>query len=189
MLFHRLLQKILRSVSFGVFLHFLLKYKPFDDFSSFQDVIANLFLSVATEYVCVCVCIHWIKTSFKLSLHFFSAPSLKDGRMGRFRGFSSIYVEVKTLMLEFVNRLKNGTHLSCCERLPKGHSVQMSLCLTSHKMLWHTMVGDMWWPECVQPSLPKEKSPLAAEIKSLFGDSCLTKICLLRFTSYWSSLL
>ena len=104
--------------------------------------------------------------------------------MGRFRGFSSIYVEVKTLMLEFVNRLKNGTHLSCCERLPKGHSVQMSLCLTSHKMLRHAMVGDMWWPECVQPPLPKEKSPLAAEIKSLFGDSCLTKICLLRFTSY-----
>ena len=42
------------------------------------------------------------------------------------------------------------------------------------------MVGDMWWPECVKPPLPKEKSPLAAEIKSLFGDSCLTKICLFK---------
>ena len=33
--------------------------------------------------------------------------------MGRFRGFSSIFVEVKTVMVEFVNRLENGTHLSC----------------------------------------------------------------------------
>ena len=134
MLFHRLLQKILRSVSSGVFLHFLLKYKPFDDFSSFQDVIANLFLSVATEYVCVCL--HPLnKDVFQAIIAFFFSAFFKDGRMGRFRGFSSIYVEVKTLMLEFVNLLKNGTHLSCCERLPKGHSVQMSLCLTSHKML------------------------------------------------------
>ena len=31
MLFHRLLQKILRSVPFGVFLHFLLKCTPFDE--------------------------------------------------------------------------------------------------------------------------------------------------------------
>ena len=84
----------------------------------------------------MCVCLHPLnKDVFQAIIVFFSVPSLKDGRMGRFRGFSSIYVEVKTLMLEFVNRLKNGTHVSCCERLPKGHSVQMSLCLTSHKML------------------------------------------------------
>ena len=43
------------SIFWGFSSLFLLKYKPFDDFSSFQDVIANLFLSVATEYVCVCL--------------------------------------------------------------------------------------------------------------------------------------
>ena len=39
----------------GVFLQFLLKFlKPFDNIFPFQGVIANLSLSVATEYVCVC---------------------------------------------------------------------------------------------------------------------------------------
>ena len=46
--FHRLLQKMLRWVPFGVFLHFLLKFKHFDEFFPFQNVIANL---------CVC-CVH-----------------------------------------------------------------------------------------------------------------------------------
>ena len=46
-------------------------------------------------------------------------------------------------------RLKNGTHFSCYESLPKGYNVQMSLGLTSHEMLCHAMVSDMWWPECV----------------------------------------
>ena len=42
------------------------------------------------------------------------------------------------------------------------------------EMLFHSMVSDkvMWWPECVQPSLPQEKSLLAAQIKLPFGDSC-----------------
>ena len=31
------------------------------------------------------LCLHW---------HFFSVPSSKDSRIGRFRGFSSLYVEV-----------------------------------------------------------------------------------------------
>ena len=47
-----------------VFLHFLLKFKPFDEFFPLQNVIANLFVRVASVggyvcvYVCVCVYIH-----------------------------------------------------------------------------------------------------------------------------------
>ena len=41
--------------TFWGFLQFLLKFlKPFDNFCPFEGVIANLSLSVATEYVCVC---------------------------------------------------------------------------------------------------------------------------------------
>ena len=39
-----------------VFLYYLLKFKPFDEFFPFQNVIANLCLCVAK--VCVCVCVH-----------------------------------------------------------------------------------------------------------------------------------
>ena len=55
MLFHRLLQKILLWVPSVVFLHFLLKFKPFDEFFPFQNVIANLCACVAA--VCVCTSI------------------------------------------------------------------------------------------------------------------------------------
>ena len=43
-----------------------------------------------------------------------------------------------------------------------------------HEMLCHAMVSDkvLWWPECVQPHLTQEKSPFAAHLKTLFGDSC-----------------
>ena len=47
--------------AFVVFLHFLLKFKPFDEFFSFQNVMANLCVCVATRmcvYLCVCVNIH-----------------------------------------------------------------------------------------------------------------------------------
>ena len=54
MLFHRLLQKMLQWVPSVVFLHFLLKFKPFDEFFPFQNVIANLSQCVAN----VCVCVH-----------------------------------------------------------------------------------------------------------------------------------
>ena len=40
-----------------VFLHFLLKFEPFDEFFPFQNVIANLSLSIASV-VCVFVCVH-----------------------------------------------------------------------------------------------------------------------------------
>ena len=43
--------------TFWVFLHLLLKFKPFDDFSPFQEVTANLSLSVPI-FLCVCVYIH-----------------------------------------------------------------------------------------------------------------------------------
>ena len=75
-------------VPFKVALHFLLKFKPFDEFFPFQNVISNLFVFVAGVCVCVCVYIHWMKTSLKLSLALFSVPSSKDGRMGRFWGRS-----------------------------------------------------------------------------------------------------
>ena len=51
MLFHRLLQKMLQWVPSVVFLHFLLKFKPFDEFFAFQNVIANLSECIATVYV------------------------------------------------------------------------------------------------------------------------------------------
>ena len=54
MLFHHLLQKMLQWVPSVVFLHFLLKFKPFDEFFPFQNVIANL--SVCSY--CVCVYVH-----------------------------------------------------------------------------------------------------------------------------------
>ena len=63
-----------------VFLHFLLKFKPFDEFFPFQNVIANLSVCIAT----LCVYIHYIKMSLKLSLALFSVHFTKDGKMGRF---------------------------------------------------------------------------------------------------------
>ena len=41
-------------------------------------------------------------------------------------------------------------------------------------MLCHAMVSDnvMWWTESVQYPRPQEKSASAAQLKSLFGDSC-----------------
>ena len=41
----------------GFFFTFLLKFKPFDEFFSFQNVIANLSVCVSV-CVCVCVCVH-----------------------------------------------------------------------------------------------------------------------------------
>ena len=38
--------------TFEIFLYFFLKFKPFDEIFSFQNVIANLSLCVAS--VCVC---------------------------------------------------------------------------------------------------------------------------------------
>ena len=40
-----------------VFLHFLLKFTPFDEFFPFQNMIANLSVCVASVVV-VCVCVH-----------------------------------------------------------------------------------------------------------------------------------
>ena len=46
---------MLRWGPFGVFLHFLFKFKLFDDFFPFQNVIANLCVSVASS---LCVYVH-----------------------------------------------------------------------------------------------------------------------------------
>ena len=54
-LFYRLLEKMLPRVLFKVFLHFLLKFKPVDEFFPFQNVIANLSLCVAA---CETFCCH-----------------------------------------------------------------------------------------------------------------------------------
>ena len=64
-----------------VFLHYLLKFKPFDEFFLFQNMIANL--SVWLE----CVCVHPLikDVSQVITLAFFtSAFFTKDGRMGCF---------------------------------------------------------------------------------------------------------
>ena len=76
-LFHRVLRKMLRWVPFVVFLHFWFKFKLFAQFFPFQNVIANLqSLSLSVQPVQLawgreCVYVHRIKTSLKLSLHFF----------------------------------------------------------------------------------------------------------------------
>ena len=74
------------------FLHFLLKFKPFDEFFPFQNVIASLSECVAT--VCVCVYIHWIKTSLKVSPAIFLSAFYKRWYDGSLWGLSSLYVEV-----------------------------------------------------------------------------------------------
>ena len=79
--------------TFWGFSHFLFKFKPFHEFS-FQNVISNLSLHEASVCVCVGVYIHWIKMSPKLPLVLFFVPSSEDVRMGRFRGFYLLYVEV-----------------------------------------------------------------------------------------------
>ena len=76
----------LRWVLSEVFLH--LRFKSFDNYFLFQSVNINLSLHVAS----VCVSdIHLMKISLKYHQRFFYlVPSSKDGRMGRFRGFSLI---------------------------------------------------------------------------------------------------
>ena len=50
---------VLLEDAFVVFLHFLLKFKPFDEFFSFQNVIANPCVCVATRMcACLCVCVN-----------------------------------------------------------------------------------------------------------------------------------
>ena len=61
--------------TFVVFLHYLSKFKPFDELFPFQNVIANL--SVFVARACVCVYIHSIKTSAKLSLALFLSAIFK----------------------------------------------------------------------------------------------------------------
>ena len=56
MLFHRLLQKMLQWVPSVCFPHFLLKFKPFDEFSPSKTWL-QISLCVATVCVCVCVCV------------------------------------------------------------------------------------------------------------------------------------
>ena len=76
-LFHRLVQKMLQWVPFDIFLHFLLKFQPFDEIFPFQNVMLFANLSLCVLLVCVhtYVYIHWMKTSLKLSALalFFSA--------------------------------------------------------------------------------------------------------------------
>ena len=56
------------STPCGVFLYYLLKFKPLDDFFPFQNVIANLCVSVtrvcASVCVCKCVCVHLLNKDF-----------------------------------------------------------------------------------------------------------------------------
>ena len=68
-------------------------------------------------------------------------------------------------------RLKNGTHFSCYQGLPKGYNVQISKCLTlTRDDMSRNRQRQAWWSECVQP--PSKPEKLAVELKSPFGDSC-----------------
>ena len=71
-----------------VFLHFLLKFTPFDEFFPFQNMIANLSVCVASVVVvCVCVHVHPLNILWHLSSYrwqFFWVHFTKDGRMGHF---------------------------------------------------------------------------------------------------------
>ena len=54
-------------------------------------------------------------------------------------------------------RLKNGTHFSCYESLPKGYNVQMSNCLT---LTWDATSRNgqrqAWWPKCAATHFPRK---------------------------------
>ena len=60
-------------------------------------------------------------------------------------------------------RLKNGTHFSCYESLPKRYNVQMSNCLT---LAWDATSRNgqrqVWWPKCAATHSPR-KIKLAAQ--------------------------
>ena len=58
------------------------------------NVIAKLFAFVCVLSLCVCVYPLNQDVSQAIIGALFSVPSSKDGRMGRFRGFSSLHVEV-----------------------------------------------------------------------------------------------
>ena len=65
--------------TFCGFSSLLLRFKPFDEFSPFQNMIANLCVCEASAGACVCT--HWIKT-LKLSLALFFSAFYNHGRMG-----------------------------------------------------------------------------------------------------------
>ena len=66
--------KILRRVPFGVFLHYLLKFKPFAEFFPLKMWLQ---ISLCVWLECVCVFIQWMKTSLKLSLALFISTIFK----------------------------------------------------------------------------------------------------------------
>ena len=61
-----------------------------------RDCKLKLFAFVCVA--CVCVCVHPLNKDISQAIigtfNLFSVPSSKDGRMGRVRGFSLLYVEV-----------------------------------------------------------------------------------------------
>ena len=75
MLFHCLLQQMLRWVPFVVFSSLFVEVQTFWWVFPFQNVIASLSECVATVWVCVYI--HWIKTSLKLSLALFCSVFYK----------------------------------------------------------------------------------------------------------------
>ena len=81
------------------------------------------------------------------------------------------------IMVEFEKvlyraRLKNGTHFSCYETLPKGYNVQLSNCFNSH-MRCYAIVSDI--PDGISVQPPPDPGKLAAQLKSPFGDSRLLR--------------
>ena len=70
-----------------VFLHFLLKFKPFDEFFPFQNMIANLCVCVAT----VCVCVHPLNKDISQAGTFFQC--ILQNIVG-WVALSSLFVEV-----------------------------------------------------------------------------------------------
>ena len=101
---------MLRWVPFGVFLHFLLMF--WWVFSLWKWLQISLSVKLARQ---LCVCVHPLNKDVSQAVigTFFSVPFSKDGRMGRFWGFSLLYVEVYQINVSF---LSYCDYCSTCEK-------------------------------------------------------------------------
>ena len=86
-------------VPFGVFLHFLLMFRCVFSLPKWLQI--SLSVKVARQ---LCVCVHPLNKDVSQAViaTFFSVPFSKDGRMGRFWGFSLLYVEVYQINVSFL---------------------------------------------------------------------------------------
>ena len=93
-------------------------------FSSSPSKDATMSKSLCVYLVCMCLHPVGIRRLSSYHWHIFSVPFSKDGRMGRFRGFSSLSVKVKRNI-----RQKQNLNLICFVRI-KNQNWEMYCSLT-----------------------------------------------------------